>query len=42
MWQMVRIKTDILASVGGLSVDFGDQCHFFPDDHKIQERDCTV
>jgi hypothetical protein len=34
MWQMVRIEVQILASVGGFSVDFGGQCHLFLDDQK--------
>jgi hypothetical protein len=38
MWQMIRFETGISASVGGFSLDFGDQCHLFPYGQNIQER----
>jgi hypothetical protein len=42
MWQMVRIEIDILASVGGLSVEFGGQCHLLADDQNNQKKNRTV
>jgi hypothetical protein len=42
MQQMVRFEVEILASVDGFLVDFGDQCHLFPDDENIQKGNCTV
>jgi hypothetical protein len=42
MQQMVRSEVEISASVGGLSVDFGVQCHFFPADQNIQKRNHDV
>jgi hypothetical protein len=42
MQQMVRIETEILASVGGLSVDFDGQCCPLPDEQNIQERNHTA
>jgi hypothetical protein len=41
MWQMVRIETEISASVGGLSLDFGRQCRLLPDHENIQERNAA-
>jgi hypothetical protein len=38
MWQMIRTEVEILASVGGYSVDFGGQRHLIPDDQNIQKR----
>jgi hypothetical protein len=32
MWQMVRTEDEISASVDEFSVNFGGQCHPFPDD----------
>jgi hypothetical protein len=42
MWQMVRLEVEILTSVGGFPVDFGGQCHLFPDDQNIQTGNHTV
>jgi hypothetical protein len=42
MRRMVRFEVEMSASVGGFSVDFGDQCRTFPDDQNIQKRNRTV
>jgi hypothetical protein len=36
--RLVRFEIDVSASAGGFSVDFGGQCHFFPDDQNVQKR----
>jgi hypothetical protein len=42
MQYMVTSETEISANVGGVSADFGGQCHLFPDDQNIQKRNHTV
>jgi hypothetical protein len=32
---MVRFELEMLAGVGDFSVNFGGQCHLFPDDQNI-------
>jgi hypothetical protein len=39
---MVRFEVEILASVSGFSVDFGGQCHLFPEDQNILKKNHTV
>jgi hypothetical protein len=41
MQQMAITEVEIMASVGGFSVDFGGQCCLLPDDQNIQERNHT-
>jgi hypothetical protein len=41
MWPMVRIEVEISASVCGLSVDYGGQCHLIRDEQNVQERKLT-
>jgi hypothetical protein len=41
MLQMVRAEVEILANVGGVSIDFGGQCRLFPDDQTIPKRNHT-
>jgi hypothetical protein len=42
MQWIVRFEVEVLASVGGFSVDFGGQCCLFPDDQNVQKRNCTI
>jgi hypothetical protein len=37
MWRMVSYEVEVSASVGGFPVDFGGQCHLYPDDQNIQK-----
>jgi hypothetical protein len=42
MQQMITFEAEILISVDGFSVDFGGQCHLFPDNQNIQKMKHTV
>jgi hypothetical protein len=42
MQQLARFEAEISVSVGWFLVDFGGQCHLFPDDHNIQKGNHTV
>jgi hypothetical protein len=39
---MVRVEVEISASVVGFPVDFGGQCHLFPDDQNIHKDNLDI
>jgi hypothetical protein len=42
MRQMATTKVEILAIVGGFSVDFGGQCRYLPNEKNIQEENHII